>query len=579
MKKLILILICISLFKTTALATKKENLNSINIINSENKTEKDAIKILDNVENFENTYGYNDTFEKLEIVNKSILELYKSFSKLKDILKAAVISSNTNEVISLEKYIITLMSALLLKEHISLAASSLDSIRKSNKYKEIDINLKNRIENFLRNYYKNCFSLRKCTSLIDKLFEEIKLKIVSISIMDTKETNNIKNEEKTKLIKELLEKEMKLIKNKDNTMYFIQIFINKFFEFYDSYVKSNFAHKISEEFKIFLNNLFKIINIEKTCMKNFNSLIKIINENKYELTNEEINILQETNNYYQKIKEIDNKKKDMSNVIDFSIANTCSTEDKVKYEINLFFESFKNEQTMIFVNNIKTLKNSLCQVDIDILKEINEFEKNEYDGEPIIYDHDSVEKIRIQLINIENFKRKFKKPFKDVKDQIELLNLEDKYKEKIQMVEEIFNNCEKIKQYYELHNSIINDLKNKNKIKIEYQNQLEVATTIWNAHKETFKSKKENFEKILKNLKCCTQDILKNEIFVLDTILKDLNFFYNNNIAYSKEKVEDCCDNQIIKDFKNIVREYHTYYDFFKKAKETFSDKLQNSSF
>ena len=113
MKKIILILICISLFKTTVFATKKENLNSINIVDNENNIEKNITKIINNVEKFKETFGYDDSLKKLEIVNESILALYESFLKIKKILPTAAISNDTDEVISLEKYILTLISAVL----------------------------------------------------------------------------------------------------------------------------------------------------------------------------------------------------------------------------------------------------------------------------------------------------------------------------------------------------------------------------------------------------------------------------------------------------------------------------------
>ncbi len=576
MKKLILVLICISLFKTTAFATKKENLNSINIMNNKNNIEKDIEKILNNVEKFKDSFGYDDSLKKLEKVNKSILSLYNSFAKIKKILPNAIISNDTEEVISLEKYIITLISAVLLKEQISLAASSLYAIKKSSEYEKINIDLKNKIENFLKEHYKNCFDLKKYSSIIDKIFEEINLKISSVPITNRKELNNKKNKNKTKIIKKLLENELELLENKRTLMCFVEDYVNKFSEFYDSYIASDLNYKISEEFKIFLKNLFRILDIEQTYIEYFNSLINIITENGYKLTDKEIDVLKETNDYFYKIKEIDEKKQDIINVINSPIFNLSNAKEKVIYEIDLFFDSFKEKDSMIFIDSIKTLKNSLCEMDINTLKEIQELEKNDYDGDTITCDRDTLEKIRIQLTNIKNFKLKFKKTFKEIKDQIERLNLEKEYEEKIQKVEEIFNNCEKVKQYYDIHNSIVDDLKNKNKIEIEYQNQLAIAVTLWNKNKEILKSKKENFEKILKNLKYCTKDFLENEICVLDTILKDLKYFYNGKIAYSKEKVEDCYNEKTIKDFKNVVREYHTYYEFFKNARETFSTEFEN---
>ena len=576
MKKLILVLICISLFKTTVFATKKENLNSINIINNENNIEKDIEKILNNVEKFKDDFGYDNSLKKLEKVNKSILSLYNSFVKIKKILPNAIISNDTEEVISLEKYIITLISAILLKEQISLAASSLCTIKKSSEYEKINIDLKNKIENFLKKHYKNCFDLKKYSSIIDKIFEEINLKISSVPITNRKELNNKKNKNKTKIIKKLLENELELLENKRTLMCFVEDYVNKFSEFYDSYIASDLNYKISEEFKIFLKNLFRILDIEQTYIEYFNSLISIITENGYKLTDNEIDILQETNDYFYKIKEIDEKKQDIINVMSSPVFNLSNAKEKVIYEIDLFFDSFKEKDSMIFIDSIKTLKNSLCEMDINTLKEIQELEKNDYDGDTITCDRDTLEKIRIQLTNIKNFKLKFKKPFKEIKDQIERLNLEKEYKEKIQKVEEIFNNCEKVKQYYDIHNSIVDDLKNKNKIEIEYQNQLAIAVTLWNKNKDILKSKKENFEKILKNLKYCNEDFLENEISVLDAILKDLKYFYNGKIAYSKEKVEDCYNEKTIKDFKNVVREYHTYYEFFKNARETFFAEFEN---
>ena len=576
MKKLILVLICISLFKTTVFATKKENLNSINIINNENNIEKDIEKILNNVEKFKDDFGYDNSLKKLEKVNKSILSLYNSFVKIKKILPNAIISNDTEEVISLEKYIITLISAILLKEQISLAASSLCTIKKSSEYEKINIDLKNKIENFLKEHYKNCFDLKKYSSIIDKIFEEINLKISSVPITNRKELNNKKNKNKTKIIKKLLENELDLLENKRTFMCFVEDYVNKFSEFYNSYIASDLNYKISEEFKIFLKNLFRILDIEQTYIEYFNSLINIITENGYKLTDNEIDILQETNDYFYKIKEIDEKKQDIINVMSSPVFNLSNAKEKVIYEIDLFFDSFKEKDSMIFIDSIKTLKNSLCEMDINTLKEIQELEKNDYDGDTITCDRDTLEKIRIQLTNIKNFKLKFKKPFKDIKNQIERLNLEKEYKEKIQKVEEIFNNCEKVKQYYDIHNSIVDDLKNKNKIEIEYQNQLAIAVTLWNKNKDILKSKKENFEKILKNLKYCNEDFLENEISVLDAILKDLKYFYNGKIAYSKEKVEDCYNEKTIKDFKNVVREYHTYYEFFKNARETFFAEFEN---
>ncbi len=576
MKKLILVLICISLFKTTAFATKKENLNSINIMNNKNNIEKDIEKILNNVEKFKDSFGYNDSLKKLETVNKNVLSLYNSFVKIKKILPNAIISNDTEEVISLEKYIITLISAVLLKEQISLAASSLCAIKKSSEYEKINIDLKNKIENFLKEHYKNCFDLKKYSSIIDKIFEEINLKISSVPITNRKELNNKKNKNKTKIIKKLLENELELLENKRTLMCFVEDYVNKFSEFYDSYIASDLNYKISEEFKIFLKNLFRILDIEQTYIEYFNSLINIITENGYKLTDNEIDILQETNDYFYKIKEIDEKKQDIINVMSSPVFNLSNAKEKVIYEIDLFFDSFKEKDSMIFIDSIKTLKNSLCEMDINTLKEIQELEKNDYDGDTITCDRDTLEKIRIQLTNIKNFKLKFKKPFKDIKNQIERLNLEKEYEEKIKKVEEIFNNCEKVKQYYDIHNSIVDDLKNKNKIEIEYQNQLAIAVTLWNKNKDILKSKKENFEKILKNLKYCTKDFLENEICVLDAILKDLKYFYNGKIAYSKEKVEDCYNEKTIKDFKNVVREYHTYYEFFKNARETFFAEFEN---
>ena len=576
MKKLILVLICISLFKTTVFATKKENLNSINIMNNENNIEKDIEKILNNVEKFKDSFGYDNSLKKLEKVNKSILSLYNSFVKIKKILPNAIISNDTEEVISLEKYIITLISAVLLKEQISLAASSLCAIKKSSEYEKINIDLKNKIENFLKEHYKNCFDLKKYSSIIDKIFEEINLKISSVPITNRKELNNKKNKNKTKIIKKLLENELELLENKRTLMCFVEDYVNKFSEFYDSYIASDLNYKISEEFKIFLKNLFRILDIEQTYIEYFNSLINIITENGYKLTDKEIDVLKETNDYFYKIKEIDEKKQDIINVMSSPVFNLSNAKEKVIYEIDLFFDSFKEKDSMIFIDSIKTLKNSLCEMDINTLKEIQELEKNDYDGDTITCDRDTLEKIRIQLTNIKNFKLKFKKPFKDIKDQIERLNLEKEYEEKIQKVEEIFNNCEKVKQYYDIHNSIVDDLKNKNKIEIEYQNQLAIAVALWNKNKEILKSKKENFEKILKDLKYCNEDFLENEICVLDTILKDLKYFYNGKIAYSKEKVEDCYNEKTIKDFKNVVREYHTYYEFFKNARETFFAEFEN---
>lgn len=575
MKKIILILICISLFKTTVFATKKENLNSINIVDNENNIEKNITKIINNAEKFKETFGYDDSLKKLEIVNESILALYESFLKIKKILPTAAISNDTDEVISLEKYILTLISAVLLKEQISLAASSLNSIRKSAEYKKIDIKLKEKTENFLKEHYKNCFNLKKYTSLIDKIFKEISLKITSVSIIDSKKLDEKNDKDKTKIIKMLLENELKLLKNKKTSMYFIEEYINKFSEFYDSYIASDLNYKISEELKFFLENLFRIIDIEKTYIEYFNSLINIISKNKYILTGKELDVLQETNDYFYGIKKIDEKKQDILNVINSSALNISSATEKTIYEIDLFFKSFKNKDSIIFIDNIKTLVNNLCILDINNLKEIQELEKNNYDGDPIICDSDTLEKIEIHLRNIKNFEQKFKKLFKDVKDQIERLNLEQEYKEQIQKVEDIFNNCEKVKQYYAIHNSIIDDLKDKNKLEIEYENQLTVAVNFWNKNKEILKSKKENFEKILKGLENCTKDFLENEICVLDVILKDLNYFYNDKIAYSKEKVDDCYDKETIKEFRNVVREYHSFYEFFKKTKENFLAELK----
>lgn len=575
MKKIILILICISLFKTTVFATKKENLNSINIVDNENNIEKNITKIINNAEKFKETFGYDDSLKKLEIVNESILALYESFLKIKKILPTAAISNDTDEVISLEKYILTLISAVLLKEQISLAASSLNSIRKSAEYKKIDIKLKEKTENFLKEHYKNCFNLKKYTSLIDKIFKEISLKITSISIIDSKKLDEKNDKDKTKIIKMLLENELKLLKNKKTSMYFIEEYINKFSEFYDSYIASDLNYKISEELKFFLENLFRIIDIEKTYIEYFNSLINIISKNKYILTGKELDVLQETNDYFYGIKKIDEKKQDILNVINSSALNISSATEKTIYEIDLFFKSFKNKDSIIFIDNIKTLVNNLCILDINNLKEIQELEKNNYDGDPIICDSDTLEKIEIHLRNIKNFEQKFKKLFEDVKDQIERLNLEQEYKEQIQKVEDIFNNCEKVKQYYAIHNSIIDDLKDKNKLEIEYENQLTVAVNFWNKNKEILKSKKENFEKILKGLENCTKDFLENEICVLDVILKDLNYFYNDKIAYSKEKVDDCYDKETIKEFRNVVREYHSFYEFFKKTKENFLAELK----
>lgn len=575
MKKIILILICISLFKTTVFATKKENLNSINIIDDENNIEKNITKIINNAEKFKETFGYDDSLKKLEIVNESILALYESFLKIKKILPTAAISNDTDEVISLEKYILTLISAVLLKEQISLAASSLNSIRKSAEYKKIDIKLKEKTEIFLKEHYKNCFNLKKYTSLIDKIFKEINLKIASVSIIDSKKLNEKNDKDKTKIIKKLLENELKLLKNKKTSMYFIEEYINKFSEFYDSYIASDLNYKISEELKFFLENLFRIIDIEKTYIEYFNSLINIISENKYILTGKELDVLQETNDYFYGIKKIDEKKQDILNVINSSALNISSATEKTIYEIDLFFKSFKNKDSIIFIDNIKTLVNNLCILDINNLKEIQELEKNNYDGDPIICDSDTLEKIEIHLRNIKNFEQKFKKLFEDVKDQIERLNLEQEYKEQIQKVEDIFNNCEKVKQYYAIHNSIIDDLKDKNKLEIEYENQLTVAVNLWNKNKKILESKKENFEKILKGLENCTKDFLENEICVLDVILKDLNYFYNDKIAYSKEKVDDCYDKETIKEFRNVVREYHSFYEFFKKTKENFLTELK----
>lgn len=575
MKKIILILICISLFKTTVFATKKENLNSINIVDNENNIEKNITKIINNAEKFKETFGYDDSLKKLEIVNESILALYESFLKIKKILPTAAISNDTDEVISLEKYILTLISAVLLKEQISLAASSLNSIRKSAEYKKIDIKLKEKTENFLKEHYKNCFNLKKYTSLIDKIFKEISLKITSVSIIDSKKLDEKNDKDKTKIIKMLLENELKLLKNKKTSMYFIEEYINKFSEFYDSYIASDLNYKISEELKFFLENLFRIIDIEKTYIEYFNSLINIISKNKYILTGKELDVLQETNDYFYGIKKIDEKKQDILNVINSSALNISSATEKTIYEIDLFFKSFKNKDSIIFIDNIKTLVNNLCILDINNLKEIQELEKNNYDGDPIICDSDTLEKIEIHLRNIKNFEQKFKKLFKDVKDQIERLNLEQEYKEQIQKVEDIFNNCEKVKQYYAIHNSIIDDLKDKNKLEIEYENQLTIAVNLWNKNKKILESKKENFEKILKGLENCTKDFLENEICVLDVILKDLNYFYNDKIAYSKEKVDDCYDKETIKEFRNVVREYHSFYEFFKKTKENFLAELK----
>ena len=360
MKKVLIILLAIISSNMTVFATKKENnkkenLNSINIINEKTKTEKNIIKILDNVKKFKENFDCDISKEKLKKFDKKIIDIYNSFSDVKKTLSKVIISYDTTEAIFLEKCILNLMSVLLLKEEISLAASSLNLIKKSAEYKNIDENLQKDVYDFLKEYYENCLNLKKCISNIDKIFTETNLEIISMSFINKKNIDKLKNKEKSQQIKKLLQNELDLLKRKRSSMCFIEEYINKFSEFYDNYVESKFNYKITEEFKIFLKYLFRLIEIEKISMHAFNSLIEIITNNNFILTNDEIEKLKETNEYFYKIKEIDNKKQDISNIINSPIINTFSAKEKTIYEIDKFFQSFSEKPTVFFVDNINVV--------------------------------------------------------------------------------------------------------------------------------------------------------------------------------------------------------------------------------
>ena len=606
LKKIIILLIGISLFKTTAYATKNEgNSNSIKIINkldAKQEMEKETKDLLEKAKKIEENFNLDEWSKILKSLEDNLKAIMLFWPILQEEKKFES-SNNCDKTLNLiEKIILKCFPPIIIKDEFSLINTPLNKIKKSSEYTSFDDSLKSEVENFLRRYYTFSLNLTKILRQLNILILKTPKfnELIECASVETK-LKNLNYSEKTDYINNMLKAKMKFSEEREHIKNLLNSYMKDFTNFYVQFNKCNFNHKITENYKNFLNFFFEVLKIEMVNKKNIDSLFEFKKKSKDELSWEQENFFCNTNSYFEKVAKTQEKLITLLDTIhkleeNKEIKVIAPINDNIKNNAAIFFNSLKIPKIKNYINKNKEIIKKFAPLENYFKKIISGEEK--YKGRIVNFCEEKIEEVKQYLEDIKMLKKTYELDFLKVKKDLQNIQAEQIFKKEIDEMQEFIDNCEKVKNIYDLYFEFFEKMKNESNINIEddplvasieewniikpilegYQKNIltnlipligkdddEISTDIQKDLNETISELNNNLNLIL------TDDLKENIKTAYNNLIDGLNKlddFHTLNIVNKKEK--KCSDISIKNQFKNVKREYEIYKNSFNAVKNFF---------
>ena len=606
LKKIIILLVGISLFKTTAYATKNEkNSNSIKIINkldAKQEMEKETKELLEKAKKIEEYFNLDEWSKILESLQNNLKAIMLFWPILQEEKKFES-SNNCDKTLNLiEKIILKCFPPIIIKDDFSLISTPLNKIKKSSEYTSFDDSLKSEVENFLRRYYTFSLNLTKILRQLNTFILKTPKfnELIECASVETK-LKNLNYSEKTDYINNMLNAKMKFSEEREHIKNLLNSYMKDFTNFYVQFNKCNFNHKITENYKNFLNFFFEVLKIEMVNKKNIDSLFEFKKKSKDELSWEQENFFCNANSYFEKVAKTQEKLIILLDTIhkleeNKEIKVIAPINDNIKNNAAIFFNSLKIPKIKNYINKNKEIIKKFAPLENYFKKMISGEEK--YKGRIVNFCEEKIEEVKQYLEDIKMLKKTYELDFLKVKKDLQNIQAEQIFKKEIDEMQEFIDNCEKVKNIYDLYFEFFEKMKNESNINIE-DDPLAASIKEWNS----IKPKLEEYQKnILTNLipligkddNEISTDIQKDlnetiselnnnlNLILTDDLKENIKTAYNNlidglnklddfhtlNIVNKKEK--KCSDISIKNQFKNVKREYEIYKNSFNAVKNFF---------
>ncbi len=606
LKKIIILLVGVSLFKTTAYATKNEkNSNSIKIINkldTKQEMEKETRELLEKAKKIEKNFNLDEWSKILENLQNNLKAIMLFWPILQEEKKLESFNNCDKTLNLIEKIILKCFPPIIMKDKFSLINTPLNKIKKSSEYKSFDDSLKSEVENFLRRYYTFSLNLTKILRQLNILILKTPKfnELIECASVETK-LKNLNYSEKTDYINNMLNAKMEFSEEREHIKNLLNSYMKDFTNFYVQFNKCKFNHKITENYKNFLNFFFEVLKIEMVNKKNIDSLFEFKKKSKNVLSCEQENFFCNANSYFEKVAKTQEKLITLIDTIhkleeNKEIKVIAPINDNIKNNAAIFFNSLKIPKIKNYINKNKEIIKKFAPLENYFKKIISGEEK--YEGRIVNFCEEKIEEVKQYLEDIKMLKKTYELDFLRVKKDLQNIQAEQIFKKEFIEMQEFIDNCEKVKNIYDLYFEFFEKMKNESKINVEddplvasieewniikpileeYQKNIltnlipligkdddEISTDIQKDLNETISELNNNLNLIL------TDDLKKNITTAYGNLrkgLKKLDDFHTLNIVNKKEKK---CSNTSIKDrFKNVKIEYEIYKNSFNAVKDFF---------
>lgn len=618
LKKIVVLLIGISLLKTTTLAMEKEekkiNSNEItNKLETKQKIEEKIGNLLEEARKLEENFDLDVWHKNLKNAMKTFDLINVTWPKIKSQMqnRTEPYNKSYHEILkNIQETIMHCLPAILAKDQFYLIATPLQEIKKNNEYKNINDSTKTNVDNFLRKYFR--FSI-----IFKDILTELNIVIVQTSDLDElMERENIKEKlknlnysEKTiKYIDDVIERSMDFSEKKGNIGKDLYTYIDEFNIFYEGFNKRKFNLKISENKKNFLNYLFKVLKIEMINKQIIDSFIEFKRNSKQELSYRQKNYVFNENTYFDKISETYEKLTTALSVINKleenkDIKTVESTDSAIISNAKIFLDSLKTPKLKNYIKENKNIINNLLPCK-KLFEKILSGEM-EYKGRIINISKQKIEEKKKYVENLESIKNHYELQLSYAKKDLENIGMDQKFKKEIDEMQEFIDDCNKIKNLYNLYFQFWEKLENESKLNLE-QSPITAAIIEWNKIKPQLEEKQKNIlnmaialfnnniilpTDITRDFKDIISNLIKNSNLILTDDVKEaigkiiidleagllkLRNFHSLNLYNMKKQEKECKNIDEKKQFKNIKREYELFYSNFNTAIKFFTNILNN---